>query len=105
MESINIDQLHDLLPDLGENDLILDVRSAGEFNEGHISGARNVPHDQVRRIADELSIRDKLYIHCQMGGRAQAAADDLESSGLTNIICVNKEGMKRWGEMGWPLEK
>jgi len=105
MENINVDQLHDLLPDLGENDLILDVRSVSEFNEGHISGARNVPHDEVRPIADELSKYSKVYVHCKMGGRAQAAAEDLANSGLSNIVCVNKEGMKRWVEMGWPIEK
>ncbi len=105
MDNISVDQLHDLLPDLGENDLILDVRSVNEFNEGHISGARNVPHEEVRLIADELSHHDKIYVHCMMGGRAKVAAEDLESGGLTNIVCVSKEGMKRWLDMGWPVEK
>ncbi len=105
MDKINIDELHDLLPDLGENDLVLDVRTVDEFNEGHISGARNVPHEEVRLIANELSGCRKVYVHCKMGGRAQAAASDLESSGLSNIVCVSKEGMKRWVKMGWPVEK
>ena len=105
MENISVDQLHDLLPDLGDNDLILDVRTKEEFDDGHIKGARNVPHEEVRLIADELSNHSKIYIHCKMGGRAKAAADDLASSGLTNIVCVNKEGMHRWMEMGWPVEK
>ena len=104
MEHISMDQLHELMPNLGDNDLILDVRSVAEFNEGHIKGAKNTPHDQVARIADELSIRDKVYVHCKMGGRAQAAAKDLEESGLTNIICVSKDGMQRWEDMGWPVE-
>ena len=105
MENINVDQLHDLSSNLGENDLILDVRSIDEFNEGHISGAKNVPHEEVRAIAEELSGHSKIYVHCKMGGRAKAAADDLVACGLTNIVCVNKEGMQRWTEMGWPVEK
>ena len=104
MDNISMDQLHDLLPDLSDKELILDVRTVAEFNEGHIKGARNVPHDQVARISDELSVRDKVYVHCKMGGRAQAAAKDLADSGLTNIICVSKEGMQRWEDMGWPVE-
>ncbi len=105
MDNINVDQLHDLLPDLGDNDLILDVRSKDEFDEGHIKGARNMPHEEVRLIADELSSHTKVYVHCKMGGRAKAAAEDLVGSGLANIVCVSKGGMHRWAEMGWPVEK
>ena len=36
MEIISIDDLHDKYDDLGDNDLILDVRSPGEFGSGHI---------------------------------------------------------------------
>jgi rhodanese-related sulfurtransferase len=36
MEKISIDKLHDLVPDMGDDDLILDVRTPGEFSEGHI---------------------------------------------------------------------
>ena len=105
MDNISVDELHDLLPNLGGNDLVRDVRSAEEFSEGHISGAKNVPHEEVRLAADELSGHRKVYVHCKMGGRAKAAAEDLESSGLSNIVCVSKDGMTRWVEMGWPVEK
>ena len=39
MEHISIDKLHDLLPDMGADELILDVRTEEEFGEGHIKGA------------------------------------------------------------------
>lgn len=104
MENINIDELHELLPNLGEGDLILDVRTPGEFAEGHIQGARNHDHESVEAIAEELKSYNKVYVHCKMGGRAQRAASDLEASGLTNIVCVNHGGMHRWMEMGWEME-
>ena len=44
MENISVDQLHDRVGNLGPNDLILDVRSQEEFEEGHIKGAMNTNH-------------------------------------------------------------
>lgn len=104
MDSISIDKLHGLIPDLGEDDLILDVRTPGEFSEGHIKGARNQDHETVGSISDELQKFKIVYIHCKMGGRAQSAAADLANAGLTNIVCVSQGGMHRWMEMGWEVE-
>jgi rhodanese-related sulfurtransferase len=104
MEKISIDKLHDLVPEMGEGDLILDVRTPGEFSEGHISGARNQDHEAVGSIADELKNYKTVYVHCKMGGRAQKAAEDLEMAGLTNIVGVSQGGMHRWMEMGWEVE-
>lgn len=104
MEHISIDKLHELLPNLGSEDLILDVRTEEEFEEGHIKGARNKTHEQVGSIADELKNYKNVYVHCKMGGRAQKAAEALEGSGLSNIICVSQGGMQRWMDMGWETE-
>ena len=104
MKNISIDELHDKISGMGENDLILDVRSAEEFSSGHIKGARNEGHESVTGIADELKSYDTIYVHCKMGGRANMASESLESAGLTNIVCVGDGGMERWGQMGWPTE-
>ena len=104
MEKISIDDLRDLIPEIGEQDLILDVRTPAEFSEGHIPGARNQDHETVGSIADELKNHKTVYVHCKMGGRAQKAAADLEMAGLTNIVCVSQGGMHRWMEMGWEME-
>ena len=104
MEIISIDELHDKFDDLGDNDLILDVRSPGEFGSGHIKGARNQDHESVTEIAEELKGHNKIYVHCKMGGRAKMASEALENAGLTNIVCVGNGGMERWGQMGWPVE-
>ena len=104
MEHISIDELHDRISDLGDKDLILDVRTPGEFNAGHIKGARNHDHETVDSIADELKHYNAVYVHCKMGGRAQRAAEMLAQEGLTNIVCVSQGGMQRWMEMDWEIE-
>jgi rhodanese-related sulfurtransferase len=104
MKIISIDELHDKLEGMGDSDLILDVRTPEEFSSGHIQGARNEGHESVCGIADELKSYGTVYVHCKMGGRAKMASEALESSGLTNIVCVGNGGMERWGQMGWPTE-
>ena len=104
MENINVDKLHDLVPELGSDELVLDVRTPAEYSEGHIKGSRNVDHENVAEVAEELKQYKTVCVHCKMGGRAQIAAETLENSGLTNIICVKKGGMHRWMDMGWEMQ-
>lgn len=61
--------------DLGHGTVhILDVRTPGEFESGHISGALNVPLDRLREYAQRLAAVDsELVTVCQTGGRAETA--------------------------------
>ncbi len=104
MEHISIDKLHDLLPDMGADELVLDVRTEEEYGEGHIKGARLQPHEEVGAIAEELKQYKTVYVHCKMGGRAKQAAEALTQSGLDNIVCVSQGGMQRWMDMGWEMD-
>jgi rhodanese-related sulfurtransferase len=105
MQTISIDELHDLLGKMTDKDLILDVRSPAEFNEGHIEGAQNTPHEEVGSIVEDLKNYETVYVHCKMGGRAKTAAGILTNSGLDNIVCVGDGGMHRWEEKGWAIAK
>lgn len=105
MENISIDELRSRISKLGKDEVILDVRSASEFAEGHIKGARNCPHESVDDLADELEECKTIYVHCKMGGRAKIAAQTLCEAGLENVVCVSDGGMQRWMDKGWPVEK
>ncbi|MBT5550582.1 MAG: rhodanese-like domain-containing protein [Nitrospina sp.] len=105
MEIISIDELHDQVQEMGENNLILDVRSPEEYSAGHIEGSQNTPHEEVSGIAEDLKAYDNVYVHCKMGGRAKMASQALINSGLDNIVCVGNGGMERWMQMGWPVQK
>ncbi len=54
MKTMTIPQLHDVLPSLTSQDLILDVRTPQEFAAGHIPKAKNIPVDQVMKRVTEL---------------------------------------------------
>ena len=59
------------------NALVLDVRSQEEFQEGHVPGAINVPHDELASRLSELSggTQRPVVVYCERGGRAGMAAE------------------------------
>jgi phage shock protein E len=66
----------------------IDVRTAAEFNTGHLAGAVNIPHGE---IANEIAglTQDKnaeIYLYCRSGGRAGKALNALEKLGYTQVV-------------------
>jgi phage shock protein E len=63
--------------------VIVDVRSAGEFNSGHINGAINIPVDTINKKIDELKIKGKPIITCCASGmRSGMAKNILKQNGI-----------------------
>ena len=89
----------------GNAPLILDVRSPGEYRTGHIPGAVNIPHTELRdRLSEVVSHQNKeIVVHCQTGPRAGVAQSILSQAGFTQIREL--EGHKRqWSDSGYPIE-
>ena len=65
----------------------IDVRSAEEFNAGHLQGAVNIPHDKIVEGVKAIS-SDKdapINLYCRSGRRAEAALTELKNAGYTNV--------------------
>jgi rhodanese-related sulfurtransferase len=63
--------------------LIIDVRTPGEFNSGHIKGSINIPLDDIRNKTEELKKKNKVIITCcRSGNRSGMAKSMLESAGI-----------------------
>lgn len=68
-----------------ENALIIDVRSAGEFESGHLAEAVHIPHDQIRENLDrirDLAAGRPVRVHCASGFRSYLAHRILAQSGF-----------------------
>ena len=63
--------------------MIVDVRSAAEFERGHIPEAVNLPLEQLRSRLDELPTNRKLWLVCGVGQRAYYATRALMQHGLS----------------------
>lgn len=84
---------------------LLDVRTASEFENGHVAGAYNVPLDQLHEHADEVrAARGAVVLICQSGQRAQKAEALLRSSGMANIHVLDG-GIKAWLAAGYPVRR
>lgn len=70
------------------NYIILDVRRADEFAEGHIPGAINVANESIGAEApEEIPDKDQtIYVYCRSGNRSKQASEKLAALGYSNII-------------------
>lgn len=63
--------------------VIVDVRTQGEFNGGHIKGSINIPLDQISQKTAELKKKNKVIITCcRSGNRSGTAAAMLNTAGI-----------------------
>lgn len=66
--------------------IVVDVRTAGEFSQGHIKGSVNIPVDRIALQADQLKARKKPVITCCASGMRSATAKSiLESKGIAEV--------------------
>ncbi len=78
---------------------IIDVRTAGEFESGHIENAINIPLDVIEAtVLEKYPNKDeKLYLYCRSGNRSSQAAKLLVNQGYTNVYDFG-------GIISWPYE-
>jgi rhodanese-related sulfurtransferase len=73
------------LDDAMATTLILDVRSRSEYAEGHLDGAVNIPHLELRQRLDELAAvvnGRTVSVYCASGVRSYLATRVLLSQGF-----------------------
>jgi hydroxyacylglutathione hydrolase len=70
-----------------EHLIILDVRKAIEFDEGHMDDAENLPLDAMKDPGSMAMINetDNLYVHCAGGYRSIIACSLLKRQGIHNV--------------------
>ena len=74
--------------------LVVDVRSPGEFNSGHLPGAINLPLDEIE-TALPAKVKDKgrpLLLHCASGTRSGMAQRKLKGMGYANAFNLGSYG-------------
>jgi phage shock protein E len=77
--------------------ILLDVRSAEEFESGHLPGALNIDiraYDFPEQI-ETLDHNTAYFVYCRSGARSTAACKFMESKGFTEV--VNLQG----GILAW----
>jgi len=90
----------------GKDFILIDTLSRESFEEIHISGAINVPVEEMDQWARaNLDKRDKdIVVYCgSYSCKASAkAADTLERAGFSHVMRY-EGGIKEWDEAGYPV--
>ena len=85
--SITMEDAKQIFQEKGDY-LIVDVRRADEFAEGHIPGAINIANEDILS-AEPAELPDKdqvIYVYCRSGNRSKQASAKLAAMGYTNIV-------------------
>ena len=103
-ENYDVKEFAELITD--SNVVILDVRKADEFAEGHITGAILIDQfqsDFLEQAQAKLPKDKTIAIYCRSGRRSANAAGKLADVGYK---CVNlKGGIIAWKEANMPVTK
>lgn len=84
---------------------ILDVRSAREYNSGHIAGAINIGHTEVSAHLEKLRpfADKKIVVYCERGVRARIAQKALTRADFSSVYHLTGD-MAGWRDAGLSVE-
>jgi rhodanese-related sulfurtransferase len=83
------------------NVLIVDVRTSGEYAQGHLKGAINIPLSDLPLRFDELAQNRPMLVYCQTGYRSAQASSFLVKAGFTQVYNM-EGGIAAWINSGYP---
>jgi len=86
--------------------VLLDVRTAEEYGEGHLAQARNVDYkrDDFRRQLGKLDKSKPYFVYCKAGVRSEKAADIMKELGFRRVYTLDG-GIDEWEDEDLPVEK
>jgi rhodanese-related sulfurtransferase len=86
--------------------LILDVRTPGEFQSGHIKGAVLIPVQVLQKQLSSLAPNKQreILIYCASGNRSTVASRILINNGFEKISNL-RYGINDWAKRNFPIER
>ncbi len=82
-----------------EDYILLDVRTHGEFEAGHIPGAICIPNETIgdAEIPELPDLEQLILVYCRSGNRSKQASQKLAALGYSNVVEFG-------GIIDWPGE-
>jgi glyoxylase-like metal-dependent hydrolase (beta-lactamase superfamily II)/rhodanese-related sulfurtransferase len=81
---------------------LVDVRMPGEWEQGHIGGARLKPLPKLTTVLDDLDRERPVAVHCKSGYRSSIATSLLQRAGFKQVLNVIG-GFDAWQTCGLPV--
>ena len=78
----------DALARVADGAEVIDVRTPGEFDDGHLDGAVNIDYqaDDFAERVEELSRKASYVVYCASGRRATGAVEQMRDLGFTDVV-------------------
>ncbi|MEK7651883.1 MAG: rhodanese-like domain-containing protein [Patescibacteria group bacterium] len=81
-KSLEINKFSTIQKGIIDGDILLDVRTPGEYAAGHIQGAQSLPLQDIQSgTLPKVNTDKTLYIYCQSGNRSSQATAILRKAG------------------------
>lgn len=86
--------------------VVLDVRTPEEFRQGHVAGARNIPHTELAARIGELEDArgSDIVVYCRSGNRTRLALEVLGKAGFKRLLHLEGD-WQRWDAERRPAVK
>ncbi len=100
--NMNVEEFSKKITEAGV--ITLDVRTQGEYAEGHLEGAQLIDF-QSGNFENEISSLDKnatYAVYCRSGNRSGQAVKVMHDAGFHNVYNLNG-GVMDWANAGLPL--
>lgn len=104
VKRVNVDEYEKLRGNT--NAVILDVRSAAEFEKGHVPGAINIDINSPRfaELTGKLDKSKPHLVNCAVGMRSARACKKLEAAGFKDLYDL-APGFDGWKKAGKAVQK
>lgn len=98
--------LQKLIKENPEDLLLIDVRTPGEFTDGHIAGAKNINFfgPRFEQDIDALPKDSKIVVYCKSGKRSEGAMQIMQEAGFKDVSSL-KGGLNAWQKSGGKVLK
>lgn len=85
------------------NAVVLDVRTPGEFEKGHLANAVNYDWNgkDFSRQIENIDKPKPVFVYCLSGGRSASAAQKMRAEGFSEVYEL-EGGMLKWRSAGLP---
>lgn len=86
-----------------DNMYVLDVRTPGEWDQGHIENAHHIEMARINSLTETIPKNSSIAVFCHSGTRACIIASLLQNYGFSAAFV--RGGMQEWIKSGLPINK
>lgn len=102
-DNISIQDYSDTYADNKAEHILIDVRTKGEYQEGHLPNAINIPLNELDKRVGEIPQDKPVVVVCASGNRSKSGASKLVSAGYDDVSNL-KGGTMKWMMSGNSIE-